>query len=83
MSTQTQHHPIQHRNVNTKNQAIRHMHKYVLAMVSIFVLFIATFPLAYIRVSSSNKYGGDAFKSLKWEESQRANSSDAAPRKAR
>ncbi|MDJ0796752.1 MAG: hypothetical protein QNJ51_07920 [Calothrix sp. MO_167.B12] len=80
MSTHAQYDLIQDKHTGSKNQTIRHMHKYVLVMVGVFVLFIMTFPMAYVRVSQSNKYGGDAFKSLKWEEAQRAKSSNISPR---
>lgn len=83
MSTNIQHNSIPQRNTDTKNKTILHMHKYVLAMVGVLVLFIVTFPVAYMRVSLSNKYGGDAFKSLTWEEPQRSNSSDVSSRKAK
>jgi hypothetical protein len=58
---QTQKHSLQ----------IRKLHQYVLAMVSVLILFGITFPIACLRVSQSQKYGGAALKSLSWEETQR------------
>ncbi|MBD2201452.1 hypothetical protein H6G33_02380 [Calothrix sp. FACHB-1219] len=53
------------------NQQIRQLHHYVLAMVSVLVLFALTFPIACLRVSQSHKYGNAALKSLSWDEPQR------------
>lgn len=50
------------------------MHKYVWALVGVFVLFSVTFPLAFKRVSDSEEFSGFHVKSLKFEgqlESQR------------
>ena len=49
------------------------MHKYVWICVSVWLLCVATFPLAYLRVSESEKYNGGPFKSLRWDESQKPN----------
>ena len=57
--------------MSAKTMSTRPMHKYVVGLVAIWLLFIASFPLAYLRVSKSGKYGGNAFKSLTWAESQR------------
>ncbi|BAY25649.1 hypothetical protein NIES2100_54550 [Calothrix sp. NIES-2100] len=54
---------------------IRKLHQYVLAMVSVLILFGITFPIACWRVSQSHKYGNAALKSLSWEEPQRPVSS--------
>ena len=47
------------------------MYKYVWICAGVFFLFMATFPMAYLRVSQSEKYNGSPFKSLDWEDSQR------------
>ena len=54
-----------------KRQSARQMHKYVLIFVGIWILFVATFPIAYLRVSRSAKYEGGPFKSLDWDNPQR------------
>lgn len=53
----------------------RQLHKYVLICVGVWLLFVATFPLAYLRVSRNEKYAGTPFKSLTWEESQKTSPS--------
>ena len=40
----------------------RKMHKYVVICLGVFFIFVATFPLAYLRVSRSEKYHGGPFK---------------------
>lgn len=40
------------------------LHKYVLFLAGIWTLFVVTFPLAYLRVSQSDKFAGTPFKSL-------------------
>lgn len=47
------------------------MHKYVGICLGALLVFIATFPIAYYRVSQSGKYNGGAFNTQKWEDSQR------------
>ncbi|MGK7874336.1 MAG: hypothetical protein AB4426_13800 [Xenococcaceae cyanobacterium] len=49
------------------------MDKYVLICVVGWLLFVATFPLAYLRVWRSEKYTSGPFKSLTLEESQKTN----------
>jgi hypothetical protein len=41
-----------------------HLHKYVLSLVGIFLLFAVTFPIALLRVSQSEKFSGAYLKSL-------------------
>ncbi len=50
---------------------IIYLHKYVMGLILVLIIFIATFPLAYMRVSVSGKYNGGAFNTLDWQESQR------------
>ncbi|NEQ36863.1 MAG: hypothetical protein F6K40_11465 [Okeania sp. SIO3I5] len=47
------------------------LHKYVSICVGLLLLMLATFPIAYLRVSSSGKYNGGAFNSLTLEENER------------
>ena len=49
------------------------LHKYVLICVGSLFLFIASFPIAYWRVSQSDKYDGLPFKSLELEDHQKSN----------
>ncbi|MGK7872331.1 MAG: hypothetical protein AB4426_03130 [Xenococcaceae cyanobacterium] len=58
-----------------KKMQARQMHKYILVCVGAWLLFIATFPIAYLRVSQSGKYTGTPFKSLTWDDSQKASAS--------
>ena len=59
--------------VNSKTQQKRQMHRYIWVCVGVFISFLATFPLAYWRVSNSDKYDGLPFNSFNWEDSQKAN----------
>ncbi|WP_348256387.1 hypothetical protein [Leptolyngbya sp. PL-A3] len=43
------------------------MHKYVWAWVAIFAAFAASFPMAMLRVSQTEKFAGQPFKSLTCE----------------
>jgi hypothetical protein len=54
----------------SKSQVI-FLHKYVVALVLILIMFMATFPLAYLRVSLSDRYQGKPFKTLDWQDAQR------------
>lgn len=54
-----------------KNVTKRQLHFYVFLCVGVFLACVATFPLAYLRVSNSEPYQGSPFKSLTWEESQK------------
>lgn len=47
------------------------LHKYVSICVGLLLLMLATFPIAYLRVSGSGKYNGGAFNSLTLEENER------------
>jgi hypothetical protein len=40
------------------------MHKYILGWVSLFIVFGITFPIAMARVSQTEKFAGQAVKSL-------------------
>ena len=57
----------------TKITSTRPLNKYFLSLTSVWLLFIVSFPLAYLKVSKSEKYNGQPFKSLTWEESQKSN----------
>ncbi|MDJ1185523.1 hypothetical protein [Roseofilum casamattae] len=48
------------------------MHKYVLVCAGVFVLFVASFPLAYWRVSRSGKFNAGPFNTLTPEQSQKS-----------
>lgn len=48
------------------------LHKYVSICVGCLILALATFPLAYWRVSHSGKYNAGAFNSLSSEQSQKS-----------
>lgn len=48
------------------------LHKYVSICVGCLLLALATFPLAYWRVSRSGKYNSGAFNSLSSEQSQKS-----------
>ncbi len=56
-----------------KNVSSQELHKYVLGLVGIWILFVVSFPVAYLRVSRSEKYSGSPFKSLTWEQAQISN----------
>lgn len=62
---------ISHQPTDRKNIAKRKLHFYVFLCVGVFLACVATFPLAYLRVSNSEQYNEGPFKSLTWEESQR------------
>lgn len=65
---------IQSRSIESQtNYSLRslNLHKYVLICVGCFLMIIATFPLAYYRVSMSEKYGGEPFKSFSEEDAQK------------
>ena len=57
--------------IEAKKPPVKHMHHYVLIFFGLWVLFIATFPIAYLRVSRNDKYNGGPFKSLDWKTPQR------------
>ncbi|MEL7039191.1 MAG: hypothetical protein AAFO04_26810 [Cyanobacteria bacterium J06592_8] len=57
--------------MNNRDKQIQRMQHYVLGLVSIIVLFFMTFPIAYWRVSRSEKFSGLPMKSLSLEESQK------------
>lgn len=40
------------------------MHKYILSWVAVFIAFGVTFPIAMARVSQTDKFSGQAIKSL-------------------
>ncbi|HBL59832.1 MAG TPA: hypothetical protein DDZ80_15555 [Cyanobacteria bacterium UBA8803] len=50
-----------------KPNSTRQIHKYVLILVGIWTLFAATLPIAYLRVSQSDKFSGTPFKSMNLE----------------
>ena len=50
----------------------RKLHKYVAICIGCFLLALATFPLAYWRVSRSGKYNAGALNSLSPEQSQKS-----------
>lgn len=50
--------------MGTKKNQTKELHKYILGMVSVLFLFGITFPAAYWRVSKSEKFAGNPFKSL-------------------
>lgn len=56
---------------NNRNKQIQKMRYYVFALVSIIGLFFLTFPIAYWRVSRSEKFTGLPVKSLSLEDSQK------------
>ena len=60
-----------HKPIEEKKNQVKKMHHYVLIFFGIWVLFIATFPIAFLRVSSHEKYNGGPFKSLDWKTPQR------------
>lgn len=47
------------------------LHRYVLICVGCLLFIVGSFPLAYWRVSQSDKYDGLPFKSLNLEDHQR------------
>lgn len=47
------------------------MHKFVFMGVGIWVVFVLTFAIAYVRVSNSDNYGGLPFRALTDTETQR------------
>ncbi|WP_019505098.1 hypothetical protein [Pleurocapsa sp. PCC 7319] len=51
----------------------RGLYKYVWGLVGIWLLFLATFPVACFRVAQSEKFEGQPLKSMTWEENQKDN----------
>ena len=51
----------------------KHLYKYVWGLMGIFVLFVVSFFLAYSKVGNSERYSGEAFNSLDWEDNQKDN----------
>jgi hypothetical protein len=47
------------------------LHKYVIGLLSLWLIFVGTFPLACWRVSRTEKFTGMHLKSLSWQEVQR------------
>ena len=56
-----------------KTSQKRGLYKYVWGLVGIWLLFLATFPVACFRVAQSEKFEGKALKSMDWEENQKDN----------
>lgn len=57
-------------NVNRRSH-IQSMHKYVLTLSGIFLLFIVTFVTAFWKVAGSEKFNGLPFKTLPPEAGQK------------
>lgn len=51
----------------------RGLYKYVWGLVGIWLVFLATFPVACFRVAQSEKFEGKPLKSMDWEENQKDN----------
>lgn len=43
------------------------LHKYIWAWVAVFAAFVVSFPIAMMRVSKTDKFAGQPFKSLTCE----------------
>lgn len=50
----------------------RGLHRYVVIVVGLLGVMLATFPLAYMRVSNSSKYTDGPFNSLELDQSQKS-----------
>lgn len=50
--------------METKSNSCQELHKYVLILAGVFCLFGISFPIAYWRVSQSEKFAGTPFKSF-------------------
>lgn len=55
--------------------ATRSMHKYVWIGVSLWMTFVITFAIAYLRVSQSQRFQGEPFQALAPHETQKPASS--------
>ena len=53
----------------------RSMHKYVMCGVGIWITFMVTFAIAYVRVSHSQRFAGEPFQALSPHETQKPESS--------
>ena len=60
---------------NKKEKSGQPLHKFVIIGVGIWVLFVATFAIAFYRVSLSQKFDGLPFKTLTDSETQKPVSS--------
>lgn len=58
--------------VNPASYPRQKLHKYVLICLVSLIAIIASFPLAYLRVSFSEKYNAGPFNSLTPEQSQKS-----------
>lgn len=59
----------------TTRLTTRAMHKYVMLGVGIWIAFMGTFAIAYVRVSQSQRYSGEPFQALSPHETQKPKSS--------
>ena len=50
------------------------LHKYIWGVTAIFSLFVASFPVAYIRVAQNQKFDRQPLNSISWSENQKDNS---------
>lgn len=53
----------------------RSMHKYVMLGVGLWMAFLGTFAIAYVRVSHSQRFAGKPFQALSPHETQKPESS--------
>ena len=49
------------------------LHKYIWGISTIFILFLASFAIAYFRVAQDEKFNRQPFKSISWSENQKDN----------
>ncbi|MBP0016870.1 MAG: hypothetical protein J7647_04850 [Cyanobacteria bacterium SBLK] len=54
-----------------RNSQMQSMHKYILILSGIFLVFVATFVTAFWRVAESEKFDGLPFKTLPPEAGQK------------
>ncbi|KAI9133792.1 hypothetical protein [Acaryochloris sp. CCMEE 5410] len=59
----------------THRLTTRAMHKYVMLGVGIWITFLGTFAIAYVRVSNSHRFAGEPFQALSPNETQKPASS--------
>lgn len=61
--------------ISSTRLTTRSMHKYVIFGVGIWMVFIGTFAIAYVRVSHSQPFAGEPFQPLSLHETQKPESS--------
>lgn len=59
--------------INKSSRIPLSLHRYIWVLVGVWGLFLVSFPVAYIRVAQSEKFGEQPLKSINWSENQKDN----------